>query len=387
MSPSACSRSISTEIAPALMFPSTLTFNARSPTSPTSPVAAMVPAEPVSSICWSVATPDAMAIVEICFWASSRALNVSASSGNFTVPLSAARSARVAERSASSVTMPPSAADAPGIADGLSPLTAAFSVDGPPMRGISTGSGGTTSRGMRPEASNDAAPQLPVRVSTRASPSATVAFNWMFEKPGSSRGDRISPFSTVTTRSGLIALSVPVSVPVSVTAPSPATGVSAGRYCVSVARLPCRSTVELTFTRAIGERQFTRHRQHRAAGLDLEAFDREPLLRVLQRRGALHAEGLPVPRAGKRVDRGLRHPLRGLDQIARRLDRRAQLTLIAPVLGQTGQCRDVEVLRAHRHLRRPWPGQRDERIRIEVVTLGGRLDCRFLVLGDGIDTR
>ncbi len=87
VSPSACTRSISTEIAPALMFPSTLTFNARSPTSPTSPVAAMVPAEPVSSICWSVATPDAMAIVEICFWASSRALNVSASSGNFTVPL------------------------------------------------------------------------------------------------------------------------------------------------------------------------------------------------------------------------------------------------------------------------------------------------------------
>ena len=138
--------------------------------------------------------------------------------------------------------MPPRAAEAPGIAAGLSPLTAAFNVDGPPMRGISTGSGGTTSSGMRPDASNVAAPQLPVNVSTRASPSATLAFIWMFEKPGSRRGDRIRPFSTVTTRSGLIALSVPVSVPVSVTAPSPATGVSGGRYWVSVARLPRSST-------------------------------------------------------------------------------------------------------------------------------------------------
>ena len=61
------------------------------------------------------------------------------------------------------------------------------------MRGISTGSGGTTSSGMRPDASNVRCPQFAVSVSTSASPLATVARSWMFEKPGSSRGDRIRP--------------------------------------------------------------------------------------------------------------------------------------------------------------------------------------------------
>ena len=53
---------------------------------------------------------------------------------------------------ASALTRPLNCAGAPGIADGSSPVTAALNVAGPLMRGISTGSSGNTSSGMRPEA-------------------------------------------------------------------------------------------------------------------------------------------------------------------------------------------------------------------------------------------
>ena len=50
----------------------------------------------------------------------------------------------------------------------------------------------------------------------------------IFEKPGSRSGDRINPFSKVTTRSGSMALSVPFKEPVSVSAPSVAMLTSLG---------------------------------------------------------------------------------------------------------------------------------------------------------------
>ncbi len=123
------------------------------------------------------------------------------------------------------------------------PVTAALNVAGPLMRGISTGSSRqhlerNATRGL--EATR--CPTSPVSCSMSASPFSMRARRMMFEKPGSSVGERMSPLSTVSIRSGSMRLSVPRSDPVKATAPSAAMFVSGGRYCATVARLPCRLT-------------------------------------------------------------------------------------------------------------------------------------------------
>ena len=132
----------------------------------------------------------------------------------------AATSASVALSSAWALIRPLNCGGAPGIADGSSPVRPAFSIAGPLMRGISTGSCGSNSSGTRPETSILAVPQFAANRSTSASPLSIRARRTMSEKPGSSNGERTRPLSTVSISSGSICLRVPRSEPVNAIAPS-----------------------------------------------------------------------------------------------------------------------------------------------------------------------
>ena len=115
-----------------------------------------------------------------------------------------------ADACTSRLTRPLNPAGAPGMAAGSRPRTEALNVAGPPMRGISTGSGGTTSSGIRPDASmRRSCPSWPsaVRPRRRRSPRARAAGCWTDPARAAATGRGRCRRSR--TRSGSMAFSVP----------------------------------------------------------------------------------------------------------------------------------------------------------------------------------
>ena len=228
--------------------PSTLTSSARSPVKPI-PLRGNRARGSGQLQLLDRGCTDAIAMVETCFCASSRARNVTASSGNEIVPSSAARSAFVADRSAWSVTTPLSVCGAPEALRGQ----AHGGLERTPTCAESRRAAAGRLERMRRMLERCGAPvagqvldrRFAVR---RLSPAADV------RKAGLEVARENQPFLTVSARSGSSAFNVPLSVPVIVSSPSPATACRAEGACVSVARLPLRSS-KLALAGAIGQRQ------------------------------------------------------------------------------------------------------------------------------------
>ena len=148
--------------------------------------------------------PTRCAIVDGSCCASVRPLNPTCSSGKVMRPSRAARSARVADACASRLMRPLSPAGAPGMAAGSRPAkrrlerrrtTHARNLDRERRNDFER------DRARRPRCV--ALPQFAVSCSMSAAPSATRARSWMLDSPGSIRGDRTRPLSTVSDEIGI----------------------------------------------------------------------------------------------------------------------------------------------------------------------------------------
>ncbi len=131
-----------------------------------------------------------------------------------------------------------------------------------------------------------------------------------------------------------------------------------------------------TLASAIGQRQLTLDREGRAAGLHLEALDRQTLVGVLQRRRTRDRQRPPVQGAHERFDRRGGPCFLWRDKFPGGFDRRPQPPFIGPVRRQPRQRGDVEILSADGEPGWPRSGQRHDRVGVQVVAFGGCFDRR-----------